>query len=452
MINDFATNVFASARAKRTIEETVDNNLCTRCGVCYSVCPQHCINFDEQSYPCIDKDSCTECGLCHSVCPGVEFDFRQYYENMYGLKNPVEAPQGYFKKAFIANSNVKIIRDRASSGGIVTQILVYLLREKIVDAVVLVSDNEHDPTSPIPKIARTENEIIAGAGSKYSVVPVSKILNELKKTGEKFAFVGLPCQIHGLRKLESFDKKLSNNLQLVIGLACNTTLEVDAIKDLLWRKGIDESKVKQIIHRDGMFPGKPTVILKDGHSIPLLDYGMTDAFGRLRLMYAPPRCLLCSDYSAEFADISVADIMLRKKDGRYLFPEGRTVTLCRTNAGIKIMEALESAQVIDVAELSNDMVDKNFRKMIMIKKILPYQMIRKLEKKNRLYPDYNMEGKQAGFKYILYESMRTNIFKMFSSPIFRKIGMKVIFSPIGHLLTKIKILWKRRKSESCGNE
>lgn len=435
-----------SKRDNKTIEQIVDTGLCTRCGVCDPVCPLNSIKFDENFFPRVDWSTCTNCELCVKFCPGLSFDFKKYYQKLYGLDKPVNTIEGYFKKAYIGCSNKSKIREAGSSGGLVTHILVYLLRKKIVDAVILASDNKDDPVSPIPKIARTEDEIIAGAGSKYSVVPVDKVLKEVRKTHEKIAFVGVACQIHGLRRLEELDKRFSRNVKCVIGLACNATLESDAIKNILSRKGLTKSQVKQIKYRSGAFPGKLTATLRNGDSVQLMKHGITDAYGRLRLMYSPRRCHLCPDFSSEFADISTADIMLRKNNGEYLFPDGRTVILCRTDVGLKVMEDILKDDMVSMSPLSTELAKKNFKKMFMLKKIIPYYMIHKLKKKNRPHPQYNIEGHAPALQHILYEIIRTPVFRFFSLPKVRKIGTAIMFSKYGEKLTELKIFWKRFKA------
>ncbi|MDY7037544.1 MAG: Coenzyme F420 hydrogenase/dehydrogenase, beta subunit C-terminal domain, partial [Thermodesulfobacteriota bacterium] len=353
-----------------TIEVVVHSSLCTRCGVCEVVCPSGAIQLNGKFYPRVDWSKCNHCGLCREFCPGLSFDFQKYYQQMYAIDEPILEPEGYYEKAYIAHSNDKKIRKMGSSGGLVTQVLVYLLRKKIVDGVVLVTDNEKDPTMPIPKIAFTEGEIIRGAGSKYSVVPVNKVLKQVRKTHKKIAFVGTACHVHGLRRLQELDKKLLHNVKVVIGLACSSTLESDAVNDILWRKGLAKSEVKQIRHRNGPFPGKLTATLTHGTSVELMKYPMCEFYGRLRLMYAPQRCHLCPDYSAEFADISVADIMLRKSNGHYFYPDGRTVCLCRTDIGETLIKEMAREGAITVSPLPTYLVKKTFSKMKTIKKTL----------------------------------------------------------------------------------
>lgn len=433
-----------------TIELVVQSSLCTRCGVCEVVCPRGAIKIDGTSYPRVNWSRCNDCRLCREFCPGLSFDFQKYYQEMYAIDQPILRPEGYYEKAFIAHSNNNRIRQMGSSGGLVTQILVYLLRKRIVDGVVLVTDNEEDPTIPIPKVAFTEAEIIQGAGSKYSVVPVNKVLKQVRKTHKKIAFVGTACHVHGLRRLQELDKKLSHNVKCVIGLACSSTLENEAVNDILWRKGLTKSEVKKIRHRNGPFPGKLTATLTHGTSVELMKYPMCEFYGRLRLMYAPQRCHLCPDYSAEFADISVADIMLRKSNGHYFYPDGRTVCLCRTDVGKTVIKKMAREGAITVSPLPAYLVKKTFSKMDTIKKKLPFHMIRKMKKMNRLYPRYNMSGKPPSFRDIVFEAFRTPLLRFFALPTIRRIGVTILFSTYGESLTRLKILCKQIKARRLG--
>lgn len=46
---------------------------CCGCEACRQVCPQKCIEMEEDEegflYPQIDMDNCIFCGMCRNVCP-----------------------------------------------------------------------------------------------------------------------------------------------------------------------------------------------------------------------------------------------------------------------------------------------------------------------------------------------------------------------------------------------
>jgi F420-non-reducing hydrogenase iron-sulfur subunit len=47
----------------------LDNRLCSRCNICYSVCPFLAISLNHDRIPVIDTQKCMLCGICASACP-----------------------------------------------------------------------------------------------------------------------------------------------------------------------------------------------------------------------------------------------------------------------------------------------------------------------------------------------------------------------------------------------
>jgi len=46
----------------------IDQDLCKKCGICESICPDGCVYQEEDVY-LIDYDYCKGCGLCAYECP-----------------------------------------------------------------------------------------------------------------------------------------------------------------------------------------------------------------------------------------------------------------------------------------------------------------------------------------------------------------------------------------------
>lgn len=56
----------------QSIEEGVrkDEDKCTQCGVCVSVCPVSALKVDKKTAKIVfDEDKCVVCGLCIDACP-----------------------------------------------------------------------------------------------------------------------------------------------------------------------------------------------------------------------------------------------------------------------------------------------------------------------------------------------------------------------------------------------
>lgn len=46
-----------------------DLSTCSRCGLCFAMCPDGAITLNEQGYPVIDYDHCKGCMICQQLCP-----------------------------------------------------------------------------------------------------------------------------------------------------------------------------------------------------------------------------------------------------------------------------------------------------------------------------------------------------------------------------------------------
>lgn len=55
--------------AWRLERPTIDHSLCTRCGMCFVMCPDGAVSLDANGYPVIDYDHCKGCLICQRICP-----------------------------------------------------------------------------------------------------------------------------------------------------------------------------------------------------------------------------------------------------------------------------------------------------------------------------------------------------------------------------------------------
>jgi len=62
----------------------INQDLCSRCSVCYSLCPFEAINRDAQTGKVeIDNQKCQVCGICYSACPVTAIEMAYYdYEHL----------------------------------------------------------------------------------------------------------------------------------------------------------------------------------------------------------------------------------------------------------------------------------------------------------------------------------------------------------------------------------
>ncbi|MGQ9676645.1 MAG: Coenzyme F420 hydrogenase/dehydrogenase, beta subunit C-terminal domain [Chloroflexota bacterium] len=428
----------------------IPGELCSRCGACHVICPTNAIGFDKAEYPSIVIERCVDCGLCLEVCAGIHFDFRRYHQEVFEREYRHWQIGGFFSLAYVGYSRDPEIRAGGSSGGVVTHLLVALLAKGMIDGAAVVGNDPADPLVPQPIIARTEQQIRTAAQSKYVVVANIKTLRDVTRGDERIAFVGLPCQVQGLRKLQRLSEGLSQSVALIIGLACGGVLEREAVLELLAVRGIHPGSVDRIAFRDGHYPGSMRVRLRDGTVRPLHRHGIKDgAFNKLVRLYLAERCLLCSDYSAEFSDISCSDIWLRQRDGQHLHPDGATLILCRTERGQRIVESLAEAGEIAVEPIESSLVERAYRSVTWQKKTYPFFEARWRRTEGRPVPEYGLTVAISRTDWLRGALYRLS-FVFRRSPVLRRCALRFLFSPFGEGLSYTRIKYKHYRQLLSG--
>ncbi|MBI4518963.1 MAG: 2-oxoacid:acceptor oxidoreductase family protein [Deltaproteobacteria bacterium] len=64
-----ATSALRTMDGWRVFRPVVDLTRCTRCFLCFALCPEGAIQLDSQHYPVIDYDHCKGCLVCVNECP-----------------------------------------------------------------------------------------------------------------------------------------------------------------------------------------------------------------------------------------------------------------------------------------------------------------------------------------------------------------------------------------------
>lgn len=351
-----------------TIAQVVKNGLCTGCGTCIALCPEEAIKLtiDEKKgiyVPELNEEKCNNCGICYEICPGHEVDFKQLNLEIFG-KEPEDVLIGNYLNGYIGHSTDYDIRYNSASGGLITQLLIFALEEGIIDGALVTRMKKDNPLEPEVFIARTKEEIISASKSKYCPVPSNIALKEILEEDGKFAVVGLPCHIHGIRKAERTNKELKEKIVLHLGILCNHTANFLGTEFLLQKFGVRKEDVKKLDYRGEGWPGGMTIKLKNGSKkfIPEFDY-----WGSVFESYfIPTRCTLCSDETCELADISFGDIFSPE-----LLAEdkiGTSAIISRNEIGDQILQNAKSKKKIALKEVSSDKVIQSQERVLYSKK------------------------------------------------------------------------------------
>jgi coenzyme F420 hydrogenase subunit beta len=328
--------------------EVVTSGLCTGCAGCVVACPHDVLAYDdaEGHYKPFNieegtgTDQCSHgdrgCTLCTRACPR----FRDWEDEadslLFGRMREVDELEGVSKDIVLARATDPQVLELGQDGGLVSAILLWAIDHGVVDAA-LVSYLEGDGTSwkAVPGVARTRDEILASAGSRYTYSANLLAYNEAIATGaEKLALVGMGCQT-SMPPVMSARKggKVPRKFALSIGLLCSKTFDDAIFPELLEAKyGLPREQIVKM-----NIKGVLQLWMRDGayHEVPLKECHHWTREG----------CLSCPDFAAEHADISTGGI------GAF---NDWTLTLVRTDIGREVMGGMVADGVIEVRPGDDD--------------------------------------------------------------------------------------------------
>ena len=279
-----------------SINLILEKNLCCGCGLCISICPVNAIDYSEGFFE-INDDLCIDCGLCFSACP------RSFFPKQ--LEKPEnDGPEVKFTEQFnshlmlcTAQTTVERIKSVAQDGGIVTTLLKTAFKQGFIDGSFAVSSGDQ-PLKPIPTFVENDEELLKTAGTKYTNVPILKLLHDARHH-KKIAIVGTPCIMKALKKVSMLplNKPFYDNIVLKIGVFCMESFDYHKIVKLLKNEfQVYPSEVKKMDIDKGKF-----IIYDQESNISKIPIKRIKKYGRFG-------CFFCDDLTAEYADVSVGSI------------------------------------------------------------------------------------------------------------------------------------------------
>ena len=371
----------------RTIEETCNVGLCTGCGTCVGLCPNSAIEMIRAKgiyIPRLNRQRCNRCGICFNVCPGYVVDFKSLNLAIFG-KEPQEI-LGNYVNCYIGHASDLSTRHNSASGGLVTALLIFAIEEGIIDGALVTKMSEKKPFEPEVYIARTSDEVFLASKSKYCPVPANIVLKEILGEDGKFAVVGLPCHIQGIRKAEILDRKLFKKIILHLGLICNHAPTFLATEYLLQKMKLTKEDVRKIDYRSEGWPGGLSIRLKNG-SKEFISLNSPFYWGHVFNSYFyTTHCILCDDKICGLSDISFGDAWLPELKKNKM---GESIIISRTIIAEELLENAMSKRKIELNKTSSNKVIES-QSLYSVKKRLKARILvsKMLGKK---VPFYNQE-------------------------------------------------------------
>ena len=314
---------------KVSFEESLERSVvaagkCVDCGTCVVVCPFNCLEYTEEK-PNLVKE-CEICGICARVCPQYEWSWPVAEKSVFGRERRVEEEFGVYRRLVLAKSKNNDVLKVCQDGGVATALLLFALENELIDCAAVSGISREKPFYPVPKLAVTCEEVLECAGTRYSYSPnILALARGAKQKKANMAFVGTPCQIRAIRKMQMFGlTKYTAPSKFLIGLLCSECFTYEGLmkKHIHETLGINLNNVRKI-----NIKGKMLVTTKSGvKTISLAEVKQ----------YARKNCKFCDDFSSELADISTGGLGL----------DGWTFTIIRTKKGEELFSQAERAEVI----------------------------------------------------------------------------------------------------------
>jgi coenzyme F420 hydrogenase subunit beta len=295
------------------------------------------------------------------VCPGAKMDMQEVAQAVFN-RQPDDALVGESLLITAGYAHDPSVRQAAASGGVTTALLDYLFARGEID--VAYCSAGRDPKHGKAVLARSSDEIRQTMGSHYHPINFGSQLPALIHSEDRFAFVGLPCEIAAMREMMIARPDVRDRCVALIGLFCGGINRFSGIGKYLENFGTDPKAVDDIDYRDGAWPGQIRLTTTDGAAPKIIPRIMNNSrWNILRYVisfqgyWMLPRCRICPDQIADFADIAVGDPHLPrfKSHGS----PGYSAVIARTNKGLEIVNGAVETNAIVLEPLSRDELVKS---------------------------------------------------------------------------------------------
>lgn len=308
---------------------------CTGCGLCQSIGESE-LNRDERGFLHPIKNS----DLLKKVCPvsGVQANALDK-NNIWGRSEGV----------YLGWSNNSFIRNKASSGGILTEIACYLLNSKKVHAIIHVGAGVESPTETSVFISETSDEVITHCGSRYCISSPLSVIGKLDFR-KKYAFIGKPCDVVTLRNYLEISPEYKESIPYMLSFFCMGLPSAVAQQKLLQR--LECSDCKSLNYRGNGWPGFANATDAQGQ-VHQITYD--ESWGKILGRDLMPACRFCIDGIGELADISCGDAwyLTENKKPDFTEHEGRNVVFARTEKGNKLLSEMTKQKIVTLNQYTN---------------------------------------------------------------------------------------------------
>lgn len=299
----------------------ISKNYCIGCGVCTMV--EHVsIGFDEYGKYKVNFNDLNDSEYFNvlKICPFSSLAYNE--DKISSLLFDKNIKNNAFLGSYL-NNYVGYVKEeyrlKSSSGGIITWLLLNLLKSREITYAVFVGESKCKNFLFEYKISKNEKDILAGASSKYYPVELSEVLKTIEEREGQYAIVALPCFVKGIRLLQMQYPVFKERIKFIISPVCGHLKTKHYSEFLAWQKGLNPKKLVGINFRKKFSDLHASQYgtefrIKEAEEIKTYTFknnsfelGTDWGHG----MFKYPVCDYCDDVFGELSDISVGDAWLK---------------------------------------------------------------------------------------------------------------------------------------------
>ena len=423
------------ARLQRVV---IEPGLCTHCGACVGIAngALAMAAAAEGPLPVAIASTSALSELAWAACPGKGLHYPSLAQSVFGHA-PENWLTGVVRSAYLGFALTPTIRRRAASGGVITQTLVYLLEQGLVQGAVVVRQGLPKPWLAMPVIARTPEEVIAASQSIYAPVPVNSLLEEMAAFPGRLAYVGLPDQVASLRRLQQLGHPGAGKVDYVLGPYVGTNLYGAAIASYLRSNGVRSiEEVTELRYREGEWPGYLQIKLRDGRILRTEKF----YYNYLIPFFVTRATLMSVDFTNELTDISVGDAWNPQLE---TLGGGHSVVLARTARGEQLLHAMQVQGQVALAAIGLDEALAMHGHMLDFKKRGSFIRIQWRKLRGLPAPDYGYAPAHIPRSRYGVEIVISTLFAVGRTRLARRIVERLPIALLGPLFNTARQRWKQ---------
>ena len=286
------------------LRRVIDNDLCIGCGACAAAEPE--IRLELEPRKLMYEPTSAGGELAAAVCPAVRVDYAGLQAGLFPGRAP--GPLGVVERISLAQSVDRDRNLRASSGGLIKELLRALLARDEVDGAIALAHVEGLRYEP--RLITEVEEVDRLPGSMYQSVSFARAIELLEAHRGRYVLVAIPCQLEGIYSYaRRCNPELVERIYTTIGLICGWTYTHHALRAICAYKGLDADAIEDVSFRGGGPVGPLRLELASGSTEinRRRDPDYVVAFDR---SFNVPRCHLCVNHLNVLAETVVGDAWL----------------------------------------------------------------------------------------------------------------------------------------------